>query len=88
MLVNKFFYFLFNYIYRVNNGSSYPRLLHSIKFDENDLDSLIDVITSKTYPLKNSIHPSYKGENILDTNFDMRILKEKNELKQCKFYFN
>ena len=46
------------------------------------------MMSSNSYPLSNSVHPEYKGLNILDTKFDMRIIKEENTLKKCKFIFN
>ena len=45
-------------------------------------------MNAQTYSLKNSIIPQYRGLNILDTKFDMRIIKEENTLKKCKFIFN
>ena len=85
MLVN-IFYFLINYFFRAQKSSNFPKLLHSFNFDNEN--TLKDQMNSKSYSLSNSIIPQYRGLNILDTKFDMRILREANTLKKCKFIFN
>lgn len=65
----------------IEKATSFPRLLHSINF--NKYESLRDVVTQKTYQLTKMVHPDYKGLNILNTKFDMKLLKEANTLKKC-----
>jgi hypothetical protein len=67
----------------IDRPTSYKNLLHGIRFD--DLENLVDFVTSEKYSLLGSVNPDYKGINILDTVFDMNFLKKDINLKTCLY---
>jgi hypothetical protein len=76
------YFLLNNFNFRITKFENLPKLLHLFKFDE--LNTIIDTVTSNKYPLAQSIHPDYRGLNILNTDFDMNFIKQETKIKECK----